>query len=355
MQSHAVSPCDLHPNLARRELPVFPPISIDPAHPTAQFMELLEYINPTPSVSADNRTSCIQWWCTSKPQQMCQYCFPYVMIVGMSKCGTSALFDKLISHPSLKAYWEKEVYVFSRRMMQEHFRRNMSNFESLLGPYDPNNLNRLFLDGSAGVARDLQSIALIQRYSPRTKIIIMVRDFYARFISWLAMVAHDNHATDIEAFSQQYGTHILDILKQVAGGITNEKILSTDFIHDINFFGPIMSYFMTGHMILPWVQAFGDNILVLDHADLLSDPLSTLRRIESFLDIPPHQYRTSVLRSHTNQFGNWGHHIHSNTTAPKKKAISFGKRRDVFLNKILTKSACVMEKLVGWVPKSEVL
>ena len=96
--------------------------------------------------------------------------------LGFAKCGTTALCDILVSHPDVRFYRKKETDIFTKM----HF--SIAEFERKVNT-DKDTINstlsrqgHVWLDCSAGAFRDFNAAAHLQRYSPDTKVIMMVRD-----------------------------------------------------------------------------------------------------------------------------------------------------------------------------------
>ena len=332
----------------------FPDIKLSLTHPSVQHFERIL------SLAHKSSDRCHTWKCSSPDltHQTCQYCFPSLLIGGLSKCGTSALYAKLATHPSIGTYWDKEVNIFNARNSIPPYFQNFSTLEAWLGPPAANSASLQYLDGSAGTSRDLQAIALLKKYSPATKVIFMVRDTKARFTSWLAMGAHDHNADERE-YSVMRGKTLLHALHRAVGNVTVQDMMSPAFIDNIVYHGPMMAYFLAGPLLLPWIQHMKDKIMIIDHAELLHSPLKVLRRIETWLGIAPHTYDSNTLRTKTNVHGNWGwfnHTLNAATARNKRhRHHSFGEDLDQYLIDLIEKDNCVFQKLLGWTPQTETI
>ena len=348
--------CDYHPDLAETPLPKFSPIKMDKDHPTVRVMDMI-LAAANGNVASSDHTTCMKWKCTSKSGD-CEYCLPSLFIAGVSKGGTSALFDKIATHPDVKGYWMKEVNIFNQRAKIMPQLNNLSTFETRLS--SNSNINAHYLDASVASSTDLQSILMLKKYAPNAKIIFLVRDMRARFVSWLAMAAHISGATNIHQRSIELGTSIITRFQNNTKDLPPDWHFSSNFIREIIFGGPPLGYFLLGELLIPWVQAFGSNILILDHADLLAKPLSVLRSIEHFAGLREHTYTEDVLEEVVNMHGHWGWFDRNGNETDitpdatlRKAGMSFGVNRDAYLHDMLSRSACVMEKLIGWAPKYE--
>jgi hypothetical protein len=68
---------------------------------------------PPPSGSGP---SCYEWKCQSKKRkgEICRWCLPSIFVGGIAKCGTTALCDKLVTHPDVRFYNKKETDIFTK-------------------------------------------------------------------------------------------------------------------------------------------------------------------------------------------------------------------------------------------------
>lgn len=112
------------------------------------------------------------------------------VVQGIAKCGTTALCDKLVTHPDVRYYRTKETDIFTKL----HF--SIANFEKEVNTeFDYTNTStalahkhakqarnpgrhqgNVWLDCSAGAFRDFNAAAHLRKYSPDTKVVLIVRD-----------------------------------------------------------------------------------------------------------------------------------------------------------------------------------
>ena len=158
--------------------------------------------------------SCYEWDCQSHERlgQKCRWCLPSIFIGGIAKCGTTALCDKLVSHPSVRFYRNKETDLFTKfhfsiaefeKKINTEYITSSINISTDSADSDHNNnpLNKralkknhqqmraatkyvddsrhvgnVWLDCSAGAFRDFNAAAHLRKYSPDTKVVMIVRD-----------------------------------------------------------------------------------------------------------------------------------------------------------------------------------
>lgn len=151
--------------------------------------------------------ACYEWVCQSAERkgENCQWCLPSIFVGGIAKCGTTALCDKLVTHPDVRFYRAKETDIFTkmRFSISELEKKTNADSDDLpnhsdannssphldadrflrrakhhnKGPRNPNrHVGNVWLDCSAGAFRDFNAAAHLRKYSPDTKIVLIVRD-----------------------------------------------------------------------------------------------------------------------------------------------------------------------------------
>jgi hypothetical protein len=106
---------------------------------------------------------------------------------GFAKCGTTALCDKLVTHPDVRFYKHKEIDIFTKMHFSDsdfEKRINILYSNESLAKVNSRGKQRhiweyegtVWLDCSAGAFRDFNAVAHLKKYSPETKIVMIVRD-----------------------------------------------------------------------------------------------------------------------------------------------------------------------------------
>jgi hypothetical protein len=100
------------------KIPQLPLPEIDESSGIAKAFHSLESHNLNATViqykGGSNR--CYEWTCKSKERrgETCQWCLPFVLVAGISKCGTTAICKKLATHPHIKTFRKKEINMFTK-------------------------------------------------------------------------------------------------------------------------------------------------------------------------------------------------------------------------------------------------
>jgi hypothetical protein len=215
--------------------------------------------------------SCYEWDCQSHERlgQKCRWCLPSIFIGGIAKCGTTALCDKLVSHPSVRFYRNKETDLFTKfhfsiaefekKINTEYITSSINiSTDSANSDHNNNPLNKralkknhqqmraaakyvddsrhvgnVWLDCSAGAFRDFNAAAHLRKYSPDTKVVMIVRDpwqvnqiqyisdfdfklyilFVIYLIRQLVLAWHNRQETVVSSSKQQFAKHHLSSKK----------------------------------------------------------------------------------------------------------------------------------------------
>ena len=184
---------------------------------------------------------------------------PGVIIIGASKCGTSALRNFLNQHPSIVAKLGGEMQYF-----RDDFHRGREWLRSIMPPSKP---NQITLAKSAGYIYNSNIPERVHTFNSSMKLILILRDPVVRAVS-------------------MYG-------QKVAQAKTDNKSLSSfeDMVlkHGTKNINEESDYIKTGiysHYIAHWLEYFQrKQLLILDGDMLIKDPFLELRKVEDFLGI----------------------------------------------------------------------
>ena len=286
--SLSVDRCNTYSDLT---VPLLTALDLPIADNTSGVYNIFQTLSSTPDVKLEHgdRGDCYRWKCKSpkKKGRDCQYCLPFVFVAGFSKCGTTALCSKLSLHPRIKPYRKKEINIFTKFF--DEF--SWAEFEKRVVDTHPNVTGDLWLDCTASAFRDYNAAVHLLQYSPRTKLIFMVRDPWQRLGSWIEMNKRQKPKDSYRRYNYEWKA----LLREHQAGRRNRftrEVVTT--LATAKYIGS----FLYAEVLLLWRVAFGeDRILVLDHHSLENDPQRTMRRVEEFLGIAPHDYDMSQLLS----------------------------------------------------------
>jgi hypothetical protein len=303
---------------------------------------------------------CYKWDCKSieKRGQKCQYCLPYVFVAGFSKCGTTAICSKLALHPRIKPYRKKEINIFTK--FWDEF--TWFDFEKRVVDTHREVTGDLWFDCTASVFRDFNALVHLLKYSPRSKLIFMVRDPWQRLGSWIEMNKRQKPKDSYRRYDHEWKVLLADSQPSRKSRFDREVLKS---LSDVKYIGS----FLYAEVLLKWRAAFQDkNILVLDHYDLENSPKETMLRVEDFLGISHHEYDLNQLLSlsvntrfttpgatatATNATLSADHSQQQNLTAFRIHEPYEIKDRNILqmTRKLFRPSLCLFEKMYGWAVK----
>jgi hypothetical protein len=238
---------------------------------------------------------CYEWKCQRQEYKdfdlLCRWCLPYAIIPGMPKAGTTQLFHLLDKHPQVRGWGFKEINVFSEFKFE-----SIEDFEVKVTAYlaFPNMTNdtwwvdphSYWIDGSAICAYFSSCMDALNKYSPATKSLVMVRDPYQRLASFYCMVhqAELKKSRLLKRSSSQFVEWLSNLAYDDHLGITHDY----DSLRTIYF--------------IQEMRRFRD-VLVLDNYDLYHNRDKTMIKVESFLNLPPLGSYEGI--PFANSFGEW--------------------------------------------------
>jgi hypothetical protein len=114
---------------------------------------------------------------------------PNFFIVGAPKCGTTALYEYLRSHPQVFMPTLKEPHFFSHDLITYHYVNNLDEYTELFANAAPQ--HRRIGEASASYLMSGVAAAAIREYNPEAKIIAMFRNpiemvhsFHSQLLYW---------------------------------------------------------------------------------------------------------------------------------------------------------------------------
>ncbi len=191
---------------------------------------------------------------------MSNICFPYFVVVGAMKSGTTSLHTYLSSHPELSVPFTRQELNF----FNAHWEAGKDWYES---NFDNNtHLKRGEINPNYSMSRRLKKSLVPERmyaFCPDVKIIYIVRDPIERFIS------HVHH--------------------NLIGGRENRSI--EEIVLDEKYKFGYISYGEYYFQIEKYLEFFKkDQILIISNDDLRSSVKITMSKIFKFLDVDANFY-----------------------------------------------------------------
>lgn len=190
----------------------------------------------------------------------------------MPRSGTTYLYHALKENSSFFLPVRKELCFFSY-----HYEKGEENYYKNFKGIEPGMIG---FDISPIQYFDEESWIRIKEFNKEAKVILIVREPN----SWLKSYVKHN-----------------DIIN-VVSGTKPEDLLKNGFDH--NFDGVSKNYNISDGDLQRKVNGlkacFGDNLLLLDYADLGADPLMFLREIESFLVVKPEFSEDKIIKEKIN-------------------------------------------------------
>jgi hypothetical protein len=197
----------------------------------------------------------------------------FALIIGAMKCGTSTLYDHLVTHPQIAAGTKKEPSFFSN---DHNWKRGIGWYESQFG-FDPSR-HRYALDASTDYTKDPYCPGIAARITataPREYKLIYIMRHPLRRIESHALFA-ELTKTEFGGRRSPYTTHCFD------AGITPAAIAFSLYAYQIDRFA---DYYDKG------------DLLLLTLEQLVRDPSGVLERVCVFLGIDNLIKANTLLKS----------------------------------------------------------
>ncbi|WP_262497565.1 sulfotransferase domain-containing protein [Parabacteroides bouchesdurhonensis] len=227
------------------------------------------------------------------------------MIIGTMKGGTTSLFDFLFRHPQCVGHTNKEPnYFYYHDENNKKYKEYLLHFLSrckIMHIY-----NSLFFEGSTIYSYYDHIPARLYKYSPKMKLIFMVRNPIDRAFSHYNMDRQCVHGTEPweikglynrvewESYSDKQKQQEIDILEDVEGYPFSYfalremgEINNTGSVQSSAF--PYPSYLRRGiysAQLKNYYKYFKpEQILIIESRELKNNKIETLRKVETFLGI----------------------------------------------------------------------
>lgn len=176
----------------------------------------------------------------------------YFLIIGSMKCATTSLFSYLAEHPAVCPASVKEPEYFSRQE-RHHDTRNRISAYTDLWDFDPAR-HAWAMEASTGYTKHEEPgvAERVAAYGIRPRLAYAMRDPFARI---------ESHYNFMRRHPQW-----------------QMPITHPDLVQTSNYFAHAEA----------WTEVFGrEALLLIDYEDLTGEPLATVNRVCTFLDIAP--------------------------------------------------------------------
>lgn len=200
---------------------------------------------------------------------------PSLFIIGAQKAGTNSLANYLSSQNGIIPPWHKEISFFNN---DTRFEKGVSWYKSFfstnfirLQREKKNNIKAITFDASANYFEEIKSANRIKQFNPDAKIIVILRDPVMRAWSHYKMAV--SYGFEDKKFKE-------------ALKFETERITQNTCRH--NFAFQRLAYRSKGEYVTylkPWMNLFGNNMLVLFYEDIFANKLSELQKIHDFIGL----------------------------------------------------------------------
>jgi hypothetical protein len=204
---------------------------------------------------------------------------PNFFLVGAPKCGTTAMYNYLSTHPDVFMPRTKEPTFFAqdldegKRGDDRLFTRNLDEYLALFSDWRG---ERRVGEGSVWYLYSKIAASQVKKFSPDARIIAMLRDPVEAMYSLHAhMLA--NGAEDLNSFDEA-----LRVEKDRAHG---RRLPKHAYVVKGLLYTEVVKY---ASQVERYLDLFGhERVLVLIFEDFAADPGSAYRRVCDFLDVDP--------------------------------------------------------------------
>lgn len=219
---------------------------------------------------------------------------PGFLILGFMRCGTTSLYDYLITHPQVLPAIDKELWFFTH-FFDQGIDWYLAHFSSLA-----NGTNYLTGEASPMYINFPDAATRVLELFPAMKFIVLLRNPVERAISAIYL----NRPPGLKNKSLE--RDIIDGLKKaesIVGSFTDDYLIRPPFVMNFDLDYPSLlafSHILNSLYILylkKWLAVFPeDQFLILKSEDLFQTPATTMSKVHSFLKLPDYQlsqYRNS--------------------------------------------------------------
>lgn len=217
-----------------------------------------------------------------------------IIIAGTQKCGTTALFTFLSSHPKVIGSNKKEINYFN---FDSNYEKGESFYHSFFKPKSA--LTRLrgyrYIESTPAYASAMnaeKNAARIKSYNPKAKIIIMVRNPIMRaFSAWKmyqkrALEGNKDWFVNRFIKMNQHYDHIVRRTDEEYQNFYNYLIHESECERkETPIEAPVLLHGHYWRGITVFRKYFGANVLVVKNEDLLANTTGELQVVADFLGL----------------------------------------------------------------------
>lgn len=229
------------------------------------------------------------------------------MIIGTQKGGSTALHDYLHHHPSCwGSFFKEPVFFFTQLNMRKEFPFFMEHMWKEYPPFRYSLSDSLLFESTTWYSYWYEVPERLFEYNPHLKFIFLVRNPIDRAYSQYNMLINWRKSQLLHEYELFPDKEKLNILlkklldtqnfpfsywvNQEIEKIRNQENTPIDFFPDFLHRGFYYEQLERYYQFFPV-----ENILVIEHRELKNNRISTLRKIEQFLNIPYVDWNTINL------------------------------------------------------------
>lgn len=201
---------------------------------------------------------------------------PDFIITGFLKCGTTSLYDYMISHPKILQISQKELMFFN---VDKNYSLGLDWY---LSNFPPIPENTGYIAGEASTLYCLNEVAAerIKADFPDTKLIFILRNPVNRAIS--------NYYFNQEQIGKNKKT-LAEVIEREIKKINKIFDQGRDIVKEYSGKVGFISAGLYVYYIEKWLQLFPrEQVLFLQTETLAKEPASVMEKVFSFLNLPPH-------------------------------------------------------------------
>ncbi len=265
-----------------------------------------------------------RYWDSGKLQE------PNFQIIGVAKCGTTALYDYLSQHPQFLPSVVKEPQYLSSLLPQINKIEKQDDWSLLnaerdfyLAHFPPRPESSPFITGESSVNSIYPGVEkVVYNWFPKIKLIILFRDPVKRVIS------HYNHMLKKNRPKHSFEQEISLQLEQFEG-ITESAL--KDIIIRNNQDTWLIAHSLYIYILERWIKLFQkEQFLVLSNEDLAQDPAGVMKQVFDFLEMP----ENNTIRYIPKNVGHYPSDINPNLLSRLQKFFrSHNQRLEDFLGR----------------------